>query len=144
MNKSFFKYVISAILMFFCLSVSAQQQRGGFDPKKFEADLEQFITAQAGFTPYEASRFFPLYREMQEKKRALFIQKRRYRHVDPSDEKESRQAIQKLDALDQEMFRIQAQYHTKFVKIVPAGKVLKAIRAEDRFHRQAFRRAAKR
>lgn len=29
-----------------------------FNPAKFEADMEQFITTEAGLTPMEASRFF--------------------------------------------------------------------------------------
>ena len=49
-----------------------------FNPAKFEADMEQFITTEVGLTPMEASRFFPLFREMQNKQRALFGKMRFY------------------------------------------------------------------
>ena len=39
------------------LPVSAQQKSGGFNPKKFEADLEQYITTNACLTPQEAEVF---------------------------------------------------------------------------------------
>ena len=40
-----------------------------FDPQRFQADLEQFITREAGLTPMEAAAFFPVYREMLNKQR---------------------------------------------------------------------------
>ena len=59
------KLVVSAVLMFmFVLGVNAEEQQK-FSPEKFQADLENFITNEAGLTAEEASKFFPLYREMQ-------------------------------------------------------------------------------
>ena len=55
------KIVITLLLMVLTLSVSAQQQqRPQFDPAKFDADLEQYITTEAALTPQEAAQFFPL------------------------------------------------------------------------------------
>jgi len=39
---------------------------------QFEADLEQFVTTEAGLSPQEAAVFFPVYKEMQQKQRVLF------------------------------------------------------------------------
>ena len=38
------------------------------------------------------------------------------------------------------MKKLQQTYHNKFMKILPAGKVMEIIKAEDQFHRNAFRR----
>ena len=60
-----------------CLSLCVANAQGmkPFDPAKFQADLEQFITVEACLTPSEAAAFFPLYREMTRKQRALYEQK---------------------------------------------------------------------
>ena len=49
-----------------------------FDPAKFQADLEQFITMEAALTPQEAADFFPLYREMRKKQMVFFDDDRPY------------------------------------------------------------------
>ncbi len=135
-------YIVTILMLFFSLGISAEPPKN-FDPEKFEADLEQFITVNAGLTPLEASSFFPLFREEQKQKRCLFMQKRRYRQVNMGDEKACANAILEMDRLDDEQLAIQAKYHKKYLKILPASKVLKIIKAEDKFHRQAFRQAFK-
>ncbi|MBQ1773360.1 MAG: hypothetical protein IIZ97_03825, partial [Prevotella sp.] len=54
------------ILIAFGISVTAQGQQK-FDPERYQADLEQFITSEACLTPQESARFFPVYREMMKK-----------------------------------------------------------------------------
>lgn len=122
----------------------AAQPQGGFDPRRFDAEMEQFIVTEAGLTPTEASRFFPLFHEMQRKQRACFDQMRVYRHVDPNDDKAAAEAIRKQDEIDLNIKKIQQQYHNKFIRVLPPGKVLRVIKAEAKFHRQAFKRMAKR
>lgn len=41
------------VLLLGILPMSAQggKKRGGFDPKRFEIELEQYITTKAGLTP---------------------------------------------------------------------------------------------
>lgn len=132
--------------MLFTLNGMAQHPGADrpFDPAKFEADLEQFITTRAGLSVQEASIFFPEYRKMVKAQRVLFNQMRRYRHVDYNDNHACEEAISKQDELDIQIKLIQQEYHKKFMTIMPASKVFKVIRAEEKFHRQAFRRAAKR
>ena len=124
------------------MSVAAQRPKQ-FDPAKFEAELEQHITTQAGLTPQEASRFFPIYREMRKKQMALMGSDRRHKHVDPNDDKACAEAIRQHDSKDIEVKELQQAFHNKFLKILPAGKVFRIIRAEEQFHRQVFKRVAK-
>ena len=97
------------------------------------------VSTAAGFTPAEASKFFPLYREMHRKLRGCFDEMRMYRHVDTNNDEASYKAIKRLDEIDLEMKELQQRYHAKLLKVVPAGKVMKVIKAEERFHRQAFK-----
>ena len=48
-----------------------------FNPEKFEAELEQYIVTEVCLSPRESAQFFPLYREMRRKQRALFGAMRR-------------------------------------------------------------------
>lgn len=138
--------LLSVVLVSMCgMEGFAQKNknRPPFDPKRFEADLEQYITVNAKLTPQEASKFFPVYRQMMRKMRAHFDEMRRYRFVNPADERACAEAIRRQDELDIDMKQLQQEYHTKFMYILPASKVLGIIKAEEQFHRQAFRRAGK-
>ena len=115
-----------------------------FDPEKFDAEMEQFITTEAALSAQEAAKFFPIYKEMQSRQRALFHKRWRYRHVDLSDDKACADAIRERDEQDVQIKLLQQEYHQKFCNMLPASKVLRIIRAEEKFHRQAFRRVAKR
>ena len=112
------------------------QEGPKFDPRQFEADLEQFVTT--------AAVFFPVYKEMQQKQRVLFGKMRQYRHTDTRDDKASLEAIRACDEIDLQIKKLQQQYHVRFCKVLPAGTVLRIIKAEEKFHRQAFRRMARR
>ena len=137
------KLFILTTLLLSTLAMSGQKdEHPKFDPAKFDAELEQFITTNAALSPQEAAQFFPLYREMQRKQRVCFDEMRRYRHVDVSDDKVCREIIEKKDKMDVEIKEIQQQYHQKFLKVLPASKVLQIVRAEERFHRQVMRRTA--
>ena len=133
------KLLVSVVLMLMVvLSVSAEEQQEKFSPEKFQAALEQHITTEAGLTTEEAAKFFPLYREMQQKQRAVY-NKMRELFKAPTDEASSKQAIQRRDQLEIELKTILQTYHNKFIKVIPASKVYKTIIAEDQFHRRAFR-----
>lgn len=116
------------------------QERRRFDPAKFEADLEQFITTEAALTPQEAAAFFPLYRDMRKKQLAYFGEDRRLCNVDSSDDKDCAEAIRRRDENDLAIKRLQQTYHEKFMRVLSPSKVFRVLRAEDKFHRQLFKR----
>ena len=134
------KLIVICLSFMFAVRAYAEepQQQQKFSPEKFQADMEAFITKQACLTPQEASAFFPLYREMQKKQRAVYHEMRELFKA-PSDEASSKRAIQRRDQLEMELKSIQQTYHNKFLKVVSATKVYKSIIAEDQFHRKAFR-----
>ena len=137
--------VLVTMLLVFGLSTATAQhkKRPHFDPKRFEAELEQFITTNAALTPGEASKFFPMYRQMGKKMRMLFDEMRRFRHINPKDNEACEEAIRRQDEIDIQLKQLQQEYHARFMTVLPAYKVLSVIRAEEKFHRQAFRRMHK-
>lgn len=133
------RYIIS-ILLVLCGVLAIAQEPKKFDPAQFEADLEQFVTTEARLTPAESAEFFPLYREMRKKQMAYFCDHRRWQYVDEADDKACADAIRRLDNNDLEIKRLQQAYHEKFLRILPASKVYRIIKAEEKFHRQQFKR----
>lgn len=130
------------ILMLCTFSVANGQHRKHppFNPAKFEADLEQFITVNACLSPSQAASFFPVYRQMMKKQRALFDEMRRLRMINPKDNEACEEAIRKQDELDIQIKQLQQEYHGRFLMMLPANKVLSIIKAEEKFHRQIFRK----
>ena len=139
MRKLLFSTVIMIMVV---LGASAEEQQK-FSPEKFQADLEQYITTEAGLTNEEAAKFFPLYREMQQKQRVVYNKIHELFKL-PHDEASCKRAIQRRDQLEIELKRIAQTYHNKFLRVIPASKVIGTIVAEDKFHRRAFRKFGQR
>ena len=133
------RIVITCLAVLVLLAVSAQEPKKKFSPEKFQAELEQFITNEACLTPQEATKFFPLYREMHKKQRCVYNQMKALGKIKPAEESECRKSIQKRDELELELKSIQQTYHNKFLGVLSASKVFDVIKAEDRFHRKTFR-----
>lgn len=120
----------------------APQGHNRFNPAKFKADLEKFITVEACLTPREAAAFFPLYDEMNNKQRVLYDKMRELRRMKPIDEERCKKVIAEIDQLEIEIKQLQSNYHARFLSIISASKLFDVIKAESKFHRQAMRNAA--
>ncbi len=137
------RLLIVFLLMQIALVTTMAGERN-FNPKRFQAEMETYIVKQAGLTTKQSEKFLPLFREMQSKQRTLFDEMRKYRRMaDFGDDAACSRAIQRMDNIDVQIRKIQQKYHLKFLNILPAGTVMKILRAEDYFHRMAFRRAAR-
>jgi len=137
MKRSLFVLWLTLVMALTVMAQGHQHQK--FSPEKFQADLEQFITKEACLTPREAAKFFPIYKEMQAKQRAVFDRQRQLGWGKPADEKGCEKAIRQRDEYDLELKRIQQTYHNKFLSVLSASKLYDVIMAEDRFHRQMLR-----
>ena len=128
------------MLCTFGVANGQHRKRPPFNPAKFEADLEQFITVNACLSPSQAASFFPVYRQMMKKQRALSDEMRRLRMINPKDNEACEEAIRKQDELDIQIKQLQQEYHGRFLMMLPANKVLSIIKAEEKFHRQIFKK----
>lgn len=134
-------YTLTLCLLIAVLAFSQKQDNGRrFSPEKFDAELQQFIVQEAHLTPQESAKFFPVYKEMQHKQRAIYDRMRKKGWIKPQDEEACRRAIRDRDEADVELKRIQQTYHNKFLDILPSSKVYDIIEAEDRFHRRMLKR----
>lgn len=122
----------------FSISITAQRQRGKFNPEEFKAKLENYVTKEAGFTPTEAQAFYPIYFEMKGKQRALqrnIYQLKKNAPAAEASDNEFAITIQKIKDLGVEMAKLEVTYYKKMCQAVSPQKVYRAMCAEDRFHR---------
>ena len=131
--------IILILQLFMVVSVSAQGGQQKFSPEKFDADMEKFVTEQAKLTQQEADKFFPLFREMHQKQRAVYHKIRQATKQQPADDKTCETTLKECDKLNIELRQIEQAYHQKMMKAVPAKKVYDAIMAENNFHRRMMR-----
>lgn len=138
----FKKALLFALALFVGMAATAQPKNGQkkFSPKKFRSEMEAFIVREACLTPAESAAFFPLYDEMYKKQRVVFDSMRRVDNSNPTSDEDCRKAIKERDKLDLELKEIQQAYHNKFMRVLPAAKVFKVLKAEDRFHRRMLKR----
>ena len=132
------KILISMMCLLLGVVAQAQEARK-FSPEKFQAEMEQFITKEAGLTAEEAAKFFPLYREMLQKQRAIFEKVWKEGFTKPVDDATCRKLVERRDACELEQKKIQQTYHQKFFSVISPSKVFDVLIAEERFHRRAFR-----
>ncbi len=133
------RFLIIGAILIWGVSMAFANDPQKFSPEKFQADLEQFITQEASLTAEEAAKFFPLLREMYTKQRAIHGKIKNECRNKPADEAECKKVVQKRDVYELELKTIQQTYHNKFFTVLPASKVYDVIKAEDRFHRRAFK-----
>lgn len=129
---------ITLCMLMFAMSIFAQDNKK-FSPEKFDAELQEFITREANLTPAEAEKFFPVYKEMQNKQRVIFDKIKNLNRQRPQDERGYQKAIKESDQNDLEMKRIQQTYHERFMELLPASKVYDILQAEYKFHRRMLR-----
>ena len=138
MKKSLKTILPVLFLLMGMTGVQAQEQKK-FSPEKFEADMEAFITTEAALTTQEAAHFFPLFREMHQKQRAVYDRMRQAGKEKPANDKSASEVIKECDKLAIEAKQIEQQYHNKMLKELSPVKVYQAIKAENRFHRQMMK-----
>ena len=132
--RRFVLLCITSMLFTVCM---AQEKK--FSPEKFDAEMTAYITKQAKLTDEEASKFFPLLREMHKKQRCLFKKKRDMGKEKPANEEGCANAIRERDKLEIELKQLEQGYHKKMLQVIPASKLYDAIRAESQFHRQMIK-----
>lgn len=138
-------YLFLALLPAF--AAQARAQRGEerpprFSPQEFTKRQVAFIIKDAGLSPCEAACFFPLYHSMGKEK--FELDRRIMKLMEQgkaSGLRESRYAdiLAEADKLQVEKAKLEAGYHQKFRKVLPAKKVLLVIDADMKFNRQVLR-----
>lgn len=134
-----------------CCAHAPQDRKQGqkppkFDPKKFKHDLSMHIVREAGLTPEEAHKFFPVFFELKEKMRDLERQQSqalRKAAEKNMNERDCERVLDEAGELMKKAARVENQYNARMKKIVGARKLVKALVAEKNFGRKMFRNMTK-
>ncbi|MCD8183260.1 MAG: hypothetical protein LUE99_09405 [Bacteroides sp.] len=111
-------------------------------PEEFRTKQKAYIIEKAGLTKEEATKFFPLYFELQDKKREQ--NDKAWSLIYQGKDEKTTEA--QYDAIMEGVFdariasdRLDKTYYTKFRKILSAKKLYQVQKAEMRFHRELLK-----
>jgi len=133
-------------MMGFGLSLFAQSGKLSEEKRKeFEAQKVAFFTQEMELTPEEATKFWPLYSEMQQKIRVESDKIRnltcpKSKEVKDVTEQQALKNLRVLLAAEQTIRDIKKEYIEKLTKALSAKKVWKMIEAEQKFQHHLWRR----
>lgn len=134
------------LLLITMSSISAFGQRSMDHPRnpeareKIRAAHAAYITERIELTSSESEKFWPVYREYNEKKRELRQQLREASQAEADHKK-----ILELELrLKQEELDLEKEYTEKLQQIIPAEKLVKLRQAEMDFRRLILRRVQER
>lgn len=110
--------------------------------EEFRVKQQTYITEKAGLTPKEAKQFFPVYFELQDRKKSLndeawsLIRKGKDEKTTEAEYEEIMEGVYDARmAID----RLDKTYFDKFKKILSCKKIYLVQKAEMRFHRELLR-----
>lgn len=114
---------------------------------RIQAARVAFITNELALTPEEAEKFWPVYREFTEKRRALWLQFRQAR-LNPDPEKTSQQndaaLVDRQLELKQQELDLEKEYSGRLLKVISAQKVRALPDAERRFRQMVLEQIQRR
>ncbi len=123
----------------------SQQQpniSGQFSPAEYWRQQKEFFTQRAGLTDDEANAFFPLYNELQQKKRELNREMRSAMRPEIGSQPSEEQSLKVIDAradVNIKIAELEKEYLQKFKEVLPASKILKVQVAEEQFNSQILK-----
>lgn len=132
-----------ALLLFFlCCTVNLFAQKEDWKQKIRNFKIA-FITEHMDFSPDEASKFWPVYNDHDEKIAKLRheeIKKLRRGLTEEAiaklSEKQAQDLLAKMERLEKELFEEEKAMNDALRKILPAKKIMKLKKVEDDFNRE--------
>ncbi|NDV65304.1 hypothetical protein [Bacteroides sp. 224] len=139
---------ILILLFILTAGISAAIARDGLNqhlsPEEFRAKQQAFITEKADLTKNEAAKFFPVYFELQDKKKAL--NDKAWKWINKG--KDEKTTDEQYDDIMQKVYdariksdELDKEYYQRFKKILSPKKIYLVQRAEMRFHRELVKSA---
>lgn len=125
-----------------CLSVQAQQKNTKHSEEEFRMKKEAYLTKHAELTQEEAQHFFPLYYELQKKKKEItgvaWERAKKDKELQATEEEYENilkgilEAEKETNALDQE-------YLKKYQAVLSNKKIFMLLKAEIKFQRNMLK-----
>lgn len=136
---------LTTLLILLSISISIQAQdkkKEGFSKEEFRNRQEAYLTQKAEITKEEAARFFPIYFELQDRKKAIndkaWEQARKGKDPQATNA-DYEQIIEGIVKARIEADKLDLEYLLRFKKILSPQKIYKLQRAEMKFHRDLLK-----
>lgn len=145
MKEKKMRYIITlCFALFSCLSIAwagdgCEQHR--LSPEEFRMKQQAYITEKAGLNAEEASKFFPVYFELQDRKKQLNDEAWKLLRQANDDTTEAQYTKILEGVYDARIAseRLEKNYFEKFKKILSCKKIFLVQKAEMRFHRELLK-----
>ena len=120
---------LTTLLFILCLTLSVQaQKKPGFSKEEFRAKQEAYLTQKAELTAEEAGKFFPIYFELQDRKKAIndkAWQKARKGKNPNTTDAEYEEIVDEIAHARLESDKLDIEYLNRFKKILSPKKLFK-------------------
>ncbi len=137
------KITILSLVWCFCFTVwGADKTDQQFSPEEFRKKQQEFIAQKAELTEAEAGKFFPVYFELQDKKKELNSKVHRLLRSgkkEQTTETEYEKILNEIYDLRLQADQLDLEYYGKFKKILSYRKIYEVQQAEIRFQRELLR-----
>ncbi len=130
------RFILISLLVFSVIPLALSQGRGHRD--RIEAQRIAFFTEKINLTPGEAENFWPVYNDFNSKKETLnreqrFLTINLSKNIDSMSEEEVKSSMEAFVEFKEKEHNLFAEYHEKFLKVLPPAKVMKVYIAELQF-----------
>lgn len=135
------KYTLFVLTLLLCLPIFAQK-KNKYKEGDFRGKQQIYMTEKAGLTSEEAEKFFPLYFELQDKKKAINKQRwadARHGKNPGTTEEEYGKIIDNFYNTKHEMIDLEKEYIEKYRKILTDRKIYMIYWAEIKFNRNMMK-----
>lgn len=110
--------------------------------EQFKARQQAYLMQEAGLTVDESAKFFPVYFELQDKKKEINdAYWKVFRNIKPNEttEEQYKEILKTIYDTRIRIDKLEQSYCEKFLKIISAEKLCKIFMAETGFHRDLMR-----
>lgn len=134
--------LVLAVCLYGAMSYAGIDLNQHLNPEEFKAKQRAFLTEKAALTTAEADKFFPIFFELDSRKRSLNDQiwkLLRSGDKEKMTDAQYEEMLLKVYDLRIESSALDKQYYEKFRAILPPAKIYKVQRAEAKFHREMLK-----
>lgn len=144
-EKTMKKLIVLLVVMWCGMTPVVQAADGcnqHLSPEEFRTRQKAYIAEKAGLTKEEAAKFFPLYFELQDRKKQLndeawkLLRQGKEEHTTEAQYEEIMEGVYDARIASD---RLEKTYFEKFKKILSCKKIYLIQRAEMRFHRELLK-----
>jgi len=136
------QYLIVFLIGFVCIPMNAQKKKDKCTEEDFRAKKQAYMTKKAGLTEEESKNFFPLYFQLQDKKKEINKEAwddARKGKIPQTNEQEYKAIIDKFFSSQQQLLDLEKQHIDKYREVLPDSKIYMIYWAEIKFNRNMMK-----